>query len=238
MNKIASLLTLTFLTLGLSACSPAEDSPEALVQCLVARTSADSAWEAGLADKRGSPAPGPAWQSILSCAGLAKTFSGLEPAVVSKYAQAVRTQDKYREGAYAALAPLSADDQQVVRTGEIGGLMERVSHVRASLANCSPELVPSIQTVASLDETFVLTVLSRYAGYADAPEARSVASALFKEVGSVQAAERPLTCSPELTSTFRQQVAAWQSFYEGAHPWAPGCRVQADADSFVVRCPS
>ena len=76
----------------------------------------------------------------------------------------------------------------------------------------------------------------RHVGVDDFNTAKSAAAALLELTGANAQATPAEACGPALESAFKEHVTQWSQFYAGEHPWAPGCAVTSDEDSFVLKC--
>ena len=226
----------------LSACSPlTADQEPALVQCLTAKVSDSDAFEAGLTFATAGPSAQPVRPSRMSawsCSGGWTYLSNPEahPQVTAAYREAVHKLVPFKQGVYAAAAPARSSSQTQHRLGEVGAFMERVALARRDYLACHPADQAAVDTVAQLDETFVVAALGRYAGVDTVETARLTAVALAQRVQDAGQQVPPRECSADTDAKYLEDVKTFAKFYEGTHPWAPGCRVSSDADAFVLKC--
>lgn len=226
----------------LGACTPLTTEQEpAFVECLTKKLTEDQGFAAGLAAATPSQsAPGlkPSMLQALTCAdGLAYAWNPQAyPQVGEEYGKAVQKLPSFKQGLYAAASPVKASPQTQRRVGEIGVFMEGVAVARRDFLACNPANRSAVDLVAQLDETFALAALGRYAGIDSVEAAGSTAVALGQRVQATGQTLPAQECSAEVESRYLADVKTFATFYEGTHPWAPGCRVTTDTDAFVLKC--
>lgn len=146
------------------------------------------------------------------------------------------TRPAYLQGLYAGIAPANMASEQAKKFSEVGLLIDQVRARRAKQVACGQADEATVAYVAQLDETFVLGSTLRYVKVDNVDEAQRLAQGLLK------ASEKPASlafqpeCGAALTDAFKADVTTWLSFYQGKHPWAPGCKVAMEESAFVLQC--
>lgn len=238
LRRISATASLAGL-LAVSGCgTPAVPAPD-LGRCILDNASPQMLTASGAqaSDPAVAVAVLPRW-SGWGCAGalaMARDFAYRQAASVG-FHQLARARLEYRIGQYAGVSGLPSGVPAKDRAVALGLLLEQVLHTRRDIIACALADREAVALVGQLDGTFTLATMGRRIGVDDFDTAKAAAATML-ELAEANARTAPAeACSPALESAFKEHVTQWSQFYAGEHPWAPGCTVTSDEDSFVLKC--
>lgn len=225
------------LTVALTGCG-VRPQPSALAACMVSSADKAALIEAGT--NSFSIETNAATLGRFQAAGCegAAAFalnSEYRQEVSKAFIDAAAGRQEFRSASYALL-PGVQSEKAMARARELGSFLEDVFVTRRSITQCQMADAQAIAAVAELDATFTLAVLGRYVGVTDFKVAQADSGLLIDRVASSGEKLSSAACDSALDARFRGQVAQWALFYEGKHPWAPGCSVKAESDAFLLKC--
>ena len=225
--------------LTLTGCgTPAASAPE-LGRCILDNASAQ--WLTAAGAQAANPAVSPPALSRWSGGSCAGTMamasdSAYRQAVSVAFRQQAAARLEYRSGQYAGVAGLPVNEQAKDRVVSLGVLLEQVLHTRRDTIACGLADPEAVAMVGQLDGTFTLAAMGRYVGVDEFSTAKAAASVLLELAGANARTAPVEACGPTLEGAFKGHVTQWSQFYTGEHPWAPGCTVTSDEQSFVLKC--
>lgn len=220
----------------LAGCGDKAPAPEALAACMLEHSGPEELREAGQLVAAGKPLP----KSLAGeCASWSARWSMDDQSwalATKKFAEEASVKADFRAGRYMQIPPEPASDQMRARAAELGALLEQVTATRRDVLQCGMADPQAVGVVAELDSTFVLAATGRYVGVDSFDGARKAAEQIA-ELALVAGMAAPASpCGAELHTKFRGFAEQWHQFYQGTHPWTPGCKVRTEEKDFVLSC--
>jgi hypothetical protein len=156
--------------------------------------------------------------------------------VSASFHQLAPARVEYRRGQYRGISGVPGTALAQGNAEELGLLLEQVQHTRRDVIKCRLADPQSVALVGELDATFALATMGRHVGVDEFDTAKT-AAAMILELSAANAMLIPAgQCGDTLEQTFKGHVVSWSQFYSGQHPWAPGCTVTSDEETFVLKC--
>jgi hypothetical protein len=224
--------------LALTGCGGVPESASSLATCIAEGMSEQETYELGQALERSPDAPKLRRLAAGTCGGALSfwTDEAFRESVSLEVASKLQSAPAFARGRYASLLPVNTTAAQRARLGELGLMLQEVGIRRAAALACHAVEESAVTMVSQLDTTLALAAVGRYVGVPDLEAAKAVSAAVVDRAQKLTRAAVVPSCGDGLTRQFRADVTAWQMFYEGQHPWMPGCSVRSESDAFVLKC--
>lgn len=142
-----------------------------------------------------------------------------------------------REGMYAVTAGLALNRAQRTTLGRLGAFLDK-SHAAAVQALMCESVEPhAAMLVSRLDLPFATAVLGIQADIGNPQMAQTLAEKLIERVDLLVKDLPVADCAQDDgKARFTEYAKDMHRFYQGAHPWAPGCSVRNEGEDLTLVC--
>lgn len=142
-----------------------------------------------------------------------------------------------REGMYAATFGRQFLPAQRAVIGKLGMFFDDSRRAAVQSLTCSSVEPQAMQLVSGLDLPFAIAVLGIQANIAEPAIAQNAAEKLIDRVNLLLPASDAVACEKDNgKDRFTEYARQMHLFYQSKHPWAPGCGVQPEGDTYKLVC--
>ena len=157
----------------------------------------------------------------------------VEPQVVA----ALTKNPAAREGMYAATFGRQFVPAQRAVIGKLGMFFDESRRATVQSLTCSSVEPQAMQIVSGLDLPFAIAVLGIQGNIGEPTVAQNAAQKLLDRVNLLLPAADPVACEKDNgKERFTEYARQMHQFYQSKHPWAPGCGVQPEGDTYKLVC--
>jgi hypothetical protein len=149
----------------------------------------------------------------------------------------LRKSPAAREGMYAVTfgTQFSKKQQQVI--GKLGNFLDEARRATLQGMSCGVVEPQAVQVVGRLDLPFAIAVLGVQANIGEAQIAQTAAQKLLERVNLLMPANSTSDCNKENGKAgFLRYAQEMHQFYQGQHPWAPGCGIRQEGEDLKLVC--
>lgn len=133
-------------------------------------------------------------------------------------------QEEFRFGMYAGMAGAKSPKAQRKAFGEIGIALEKGYAAKAGALSCGYVDDNALALMTRIDYPFAVASLGYYGGVGDVAMSEKLAKDFIETAKKNAMYQLPnYTCDVFPKEKFTAYAESQLSFYQGKHPWAPGC---------------
>jgi hypothetical protein len=209
-----------------AACIVSHASPERLramgetyAMTEVSGVARGDAWECG--EGRWGVALSPAYREAI------------EPAMGAE----LRKSPTAREGMYAVTFGTQFSKKQQVVIGKLGSFLDEARRATLLGLSCGVVEPQAVQVVGRLDLPFAIAVLGVQANIGEPKIAQAAADKLLERVNLLMSDDSTGMCDKDNgKAAFLRYAQEMHQFYQGQHPWAPGCGIRQEGEDLNLVC--
>lgn len=142
-----------------------------------------------------------------------------------------------REGMYAVTFGSQFSKQQQRVIGKLGSFLDEARRATLQGMSCGAVDPQAVQVVGRLDLPFAIAVLGIQANIGEPQVAQTAAQKLLERVNVLMPDNSTVECEKDDGKTrFQRYAQEMHQFYQGQHPWAPGCGIRQEGEDLTLVC--
>lgn len=228
-----------FLLQALTGCTN-KVSPEVratAVQCVIQGVTPERAYSMGESLSQQEDVGLTRWDAW-GCKNFATFFfeKELRQQVDAELSVELRQNRHFREGMYAGVGPLGTTRPHRSALGKLGLALEDGAVEQQRAVKCAYAEPQAVAIVSQLDFPFATAVIGVQVDVGQVDAAQKLADTLLRRAIGLSQEIKQAECSTSGKELFLKYAQDRQSFYEGRHPWVPGCSVTSDSQGMRLLC--
>jgi len=240
-SSLAITLILSSSAILMTGCAPKPTTAQAdkVAACIVANASPERLRAMGAmhaTTETSGVARGDGWEC-----GEARWAVALSPAYREAIEPALgaelRKSPIAREAMYAVTFGKQFTPKQQLVIGKLGAFLDEARRSTIQGLSCGTVEPQAVQVVGRLDLPFAIAVLGVQADIGEPKIAQTAAERLLERVNLLMQGDAGASCEKDDgKARFQEYAQNMHMFYQGQHPWAPGCGIKQDGEDLNLVC--